>query len=65
MVNFSKLIAGDVFVPLFNAATSTATRKAISLLILGLIAYGIRKRSQRFDRSVKEEAIENKSERKK
>lgn len=64
MVNYSKLIAGDVLVPLFNSATSTGTRKVISLVIIGLIAYGIRKRSMKFEKSMKEEAIENKSEKK-
>lgn len=61
MASYSKLLSGGVLVPAFNAATSTATRKAISLIVLGLIAYAIRKRSLKFDKSMKEEAIENKS----
>lgn len=65
MVNYSKLIAGGLFVPLYKTAVKSNTSRAISLLILGLIAYGIRRRSLKFDKSMKEEAIENKSERKK
>ena len=55
MASYSKLLAGGFMVPLFNAATRTATRKGISIIILGLIAYYLRKRSLKFDKSIKEE----------
>lgn len=59
MVSYSKMVAGGVLVPLFEAATKSNSRRAISILILTVIAYGIRKRSIKFEKSIKEEAIEN------
>lgn len=44
MVSYSKMLAGGVLMPLFNAATETSTRKAISLVVIALIAIGIRRR---------------------
>jgi ATP-binding cassette subfamily D (ALD) protein 3 len=61
MVNFSKMVAGGVMAPLFEAATKSGTRKAISVLILALIAYAIKRRSMKFEKSIKEEAMDNKN----
>lgn len=47
MASYSKMLADGVFVPLFQAATKTGLRKAISLVIVAAIAYLIRKRSMK------------------
>jgi len=65
MASHSTLASGGFLVSLFNSATKTGTRKALFLIILGLIAFYLRKRSLKFDRSIKEEAIENKNKKKK
>lgn len=47
MVSYSKMLAGGILFPLFKACTRTKTRQAFSILVLALIAYGIRRRSMR------------------
>jgi len=64
MASHSTLASGGFLLPLFQSATKTGIRKAISLIILGMIAFYLRKRSLKFDKSIKEEAIENKNKKK-
>jgi ATP-binding cassette subfamily D (ALD) protein 3 len=59
------MLASSVLMPIFDAATRSKTRQGISLLIVGLIAYYLRKRSMNFDNSEKEDGVQGKGGKKK
>lgn len=65
MASYSKMLASSVLMPIFDAATRSKTRQAISVLIVGLIAYALRKRSMKFENMEKEEEGEGKESKKK
>lgn len=42
MANYSKMLAEDVFLPIFQSATQSKLRQAISVVVIAALAYGIR-----------------------
>jgi ATP-binding cassette subfamily D (ALD) protein 3 len=47
MASYSKMLADGILIPVFQSATKSGLRKAISLIIIGAIIYYIRKKSMK------------------